>query len=148
MKMHEEIEIEGYPLQDGDTPCGFGFVDNGESELRKRRISSRSIHLEYEGFLAVSKKEYEAGYPLIFSFPSGVEIDHTARTRKTSLHIWTAEWRDGFLECHSRIFGHPLPALLPKLEHLYQEHRDNHESSYRLNCLVHRPLGIDIPDYE
>jgi len=66
MKMHNVIKPTEYPLQDGRTPCAYGFTHKEIAFLKKFSINAQEQHLSWNDFTKFSYKEVSRGsYPII-----------------------------------------------------------------------------------
>ena len=75
LKLHEKIDLNDYPLQEGANPEQWGFGKEAFEELKKYGVLLKEDHLEWQPFSALTKSEIESkSYP-VFSIPLIAIID-------------------------------------------------------------------------
>jgi hypothetical protein len=136
-KLHDQTPLTEYPLQT-QFPKGLGFGEESQIFLDTQGIAAWEETLEWNDFEAVSKADAAIGLPLIFSFPTLVNLD--------------------FINCSFGEFGyhgavaihHPQiafatrqymnPVLIPiSLQNFYTFLRTQIKPDYKMHCLRHKP---------
>jgi hypothetical protein len=134
LKMHEKIALHEYPLQNGQDPLNYDFVDKGKQTLLDYKIASKRQSFGLAEFEETAKSQSEKGFPLIFSIPNTVEID--GQIRRITYHVWIAIWAGDSLQYRSRKYGHPGLSSL-RMDTVFHQCREQVAPDYQIDCLLH-----------
>lgn len=131
LKMHEKLDLNEFPLQDGPGGECWGFGQTERDFVASQYgLITREDRFELAEFKQVARNEAGRGYPLIFSLlnPSG------------KMHVWVAYLENQALTYRSRRHSSSAPLTENDLNLLdwYNVER-NKNPNYKIHCLLHSP---------
>lgn len=139
LKLYEEMDLFDYTLQKSH-PDGIGFGDVATRLLDAKGITAWDETLELADFEQISKQDALDGRPLIFAFPTSVNLN------------FQNSYFDGF-NCHRAIAVHSSNPDVGYVTRIFQKPevfgisltpfytflRTKIQPDYIIHCLRHKP---------
>ena len=105
LKLHGKIDIDLYPLQDGNKPCDYNFGQLAQNVLLGYGISSDRRQLDWSDFANFSFQQVQSGSFPIFALPLSRRVELSDYSINDSFHTFViapdedmqlSAWTTGF----------------------------------------------------